>query len=123
MNPLSIHLRVSEHGLTFWQFLLVTSKDREKAGESNISFYSNERLSKFIKAIVCAATTVLLVLPIVILYVLSVHTASGGIKIGVLVIFTVAFSIVLAVITNASRSEMFGASAGYDPPDRWPLSC
>lgn len=62
----------------------------------------------------CAATTVLLVLPIVILYILSVHSASGGLKIGVLLIFVVVFAIVLAVITNASRSEMFGASAGYD---------
>lgn len=65
------------------------------------------------KAIIGVATTVLLVLPIVILYLLTVHDASGGVKIGVLVIFVAAFAVVLATLTKASRHEMFGASAAY----------
>jgi hypothetical protein len=77
-----------------------------------MSFYDNDRTSKFIKALVAAATTVLLVLPIFILYVLSVHGASGYLKIGVLLIFVVMFALALPLMTNASRSEMFGASAG-----------
>jgi hypothetical protein len=73
-------------------------------------------MNTFVKALVCVVTTVLLVLPIVILYVLSVHGASGGLKIGILLVFVVAFAFMMAIITNASRSEMFGASAGYTSP-------
>lgn len=61
----------------------------------------------------------LLVLPVVILYVLSTHGASGGLKIGVMLIFVVAFALVLATMTNASRSEMFGGSAGYVSRSPW----
>jgi hypothetical protein len=93
--------------------LILSSPEKRKLGQgSSMSFYDNDRTSKFIKALVAAATTVLLVLPIFILYVLSVHGASGYLKIGVLLIFVVMFALALPLMTNASRSEMFGASAG-----------
>jgi len=91
----------------------MTHEDREKsaAADGPYDFFSNERTDRVIKAVVGTAATVLLVLPVVILYVLTVHNASGGLKIGVLLIFVVAFSIALATLTRASRHEMFGASA------------
>ncbi len=98
------------------QYFLATPADRARSKESGIQHYSNERMNTFVKALVCAVTTILLVLPIVILYVLSIHGASGGLKIGILLVFVVVFALILAVITNASRSEMFGASAGYVTP-------
>lgn len=65
------------------------------------------------KAIIGVAITILLVLPIVVLHILTVHSAPEGVKISVLVIFTVAFTVATATLTKASRQEVFGASAAY----------
>jgi hypothetical protein len=94
----------------------MSRRDRVKStagAETKTTFYSNERTGRFVKAVVCMATTALLVVPVVVLYAMSVQGASGWLKIGVLLCFTVLFSFILATLTNASRSEMFGASAGY----------
>jgi len=93
--------------------VLTSSEDRKKsAGLTNVSIYSNKRIGAFVKGVVCAASTLLLVVPVIILYALSISQASGWLKIGVLLIFVVLFAFLLAALTNASRSEMFGASAG-----------
>lgn len=97
--------------------VLASSEDRKKSASlTNVSIYSNKRIGAFVKGIVCAASTLLLVVPVIILYALSISQASGWLKIGVLLIFVVIFAFLLAALTNASRSEMFGASAGYVSP-------
>ncbi|KIW69036.1 hypothetical protein PV04_04940 [Phialophora macrospora] len=95
------------------RYLLMTREDREKSKASTTEYLSNHRVNSFVKAVVSVASTILLVLPIIILYALSTSGASGWLKIGILLIFVVAFALALSVLTNASRSEMFGASAGY----------
>jgi hypothetical protein len=93
--------------------VLASSEDRKKSGSlTNVRFYSNRRIGAFVKGIVCAANTVLLVVPVIILYAMSISEASGWLKISVLLIFVVIFSFLLAALTNASRSEMFAGSAG-----------
>lgn len=57
------------------------------------------------------ATSLTLVVPIVVLYVLTVHGSSGGVKVAVTSIFTVAFALILAIMTHASRHETFAAVA------------
>ena len=48
--------------------VLASSEDRKKSGSlTNVSFYSNRRIGAFVKGIVCAANTVLLVVPVIIL--------------------------------------------------------
>ena len=61
--------------------------------------------------LVVSVTSLLLVLPIVVLYILTVHDVSGGVKIGVTVVFVVVFALALAAMTHASRHETFGACA------------
>ena len=100
----------------FCQYLLADREDREKSKDSKTEYLSNPRVNSFVKAVVSVASTMLLVLPIIILYALSTHNASGWLKIGILLIFVVAFALALSILTNASRSEMFGASAGYETP-------
>ena len=90
----------------------MTRDDRARSKASKTEYLSNERVNGFVKAIVSVASTILLVLPIIILYALSTHGASGWLKIGILLIFVVIFALALSILTNASRSEMFGASAG-----------
>lgn len=94
------------------QYLFSSREDRERSDEAaGVHFYSNARTEVFIKTAIGLATTVLLILPIVFLYILTMHGATGGVKIGVLSIFVVAFAVALATLTRASRHEMFGASA------------
>lgn len=95
------------------KMVLASSEDRKKsAGLGNVSFYSNKRIGAFVKGIVCAANTVLLVVPVIILYAMSISKVSGWLKIGVLLFFVIVFAFLLAALTNASRSEMFAGSAG-----------
>src|ERR1700742_3394105 len=91
----------------------MTPEDRERSNASKTEYLSNDRLNSFVKAIVSVSSTMLLVLPIIILYALSTNGTSGWLKIGILLAFVVAFILTLSALTNASRSEMFGASAGF----------
>lgn len=93
--------------------LLRSRREREKSDNDDLEFYSNQRANTLVKAIIASATTLLLVVPVVVLYLLVIHHASGGIKIGVLLLFVVAFSIALATLTRATRHEMFAASAAW----------
>jgi hypothetical protein len=63
--------------------------------------------------LIVSVTSLLLVLPIVVLYILTTNDASGGVKIGVTVVFVVAFALALAAMTHASRHETFAACAAY----------
>jgi hypothetical protein len=111
MRRVSLH-KHSEMLLTASEYLLANKEDRERSRQSKTEYLTNDRINSFVKSIVSIASTILLVLPIIILYALSTHGASGWLKIGILLMFVVAFALALSVLTNASRSEMFGASAG-----------
>ncbi len=91
----------------------MTRDERAKSKSSRTEYLSNKRVNGFAKAMVSVASTILLVLPIVILYALSTQEASGWLKIGILLIFVVIFALVLSILANASRSDIFGATAGY----------
>ena len=81
--------------------------------DSNLTFYSNERTEVLITIIISAASTLLLIVPIAVFYVLADHDASSALRIVMLSIFIVIFAVVLASLTKASRHETFAASAGY----------
>lgn len=76
-------------------------------------FFSNYRTVRLVKMVTVSFASLLLVLPIVVLYVLSANEAAGGVKIGVTVIFVVLFALALAALTHASRHDLFAASAAY----------
>jgi uncharacterized membrane protein len=94
-----------------YKWFFTSREDRAKSDNPDLHFYSNRRTNKAVKAIVATAMTLLLVLPVVILYLLTTHRAAGGVKIGVLVIFVVAFAIAISTLTRATRHEMFASSA------------
>ncbi|ETN38757.1 uncharacterized protein HMPREF1541_06795 [Cyphellophora europaea CBS 101466] len=56
-------------------------------------FFSNYRTVQLVKVIAVTCTSLLLVLPIVVLYILSEKDASEGVKIGVTVLFVVLFAL------------------------------
>ena len=93
--------------------MLQSQHEREKTDIDDINFYSNQRANALVKAIVACATVLLLVVPIVVLHLSTIHQASGGTKIGALLLRVVAFAIALATLTRAGRHEMFVASAAW----------
>ena len=54
--------------------------------------------------------TLLLMLPVVLLYVLNLTI---GIRIAIVLLFTLAFSMAILTIMNAKRHEAFAATAAY----------
>ena len=54
--------------------------------------------------------TTLLMLPVVLLYAID---TSSGVKIAILLLFVLAFSMALLTMTNAKRHEAFAATAAY----------
>jgi hypothetical protein len=93
------------------KILFSTREDREKTDNEYITFYSNRRLENFVKVLVGVATTLLMGIPVIVLYLLTINGASGGLKIGILLLFVVAFAVALSILTKASRHDMFAASA------------
>lgn len=77
-------------------------------GDSNLQFYSNSRTNTLVKGLVALVSTLLLIIPVVLLYFLKV---TGGVKVGIILVFMVAFSVALSTMTKAKRHEIFGAAA------------
>lgn len=79
-------------------------------------YYSKRRKDCFSTTILCLVLLCLLVLPVFLLFRLTVADgsieATYTVSIGVLLIFTLVFSAVLSLFTKAKRHEVFGAAAG-----------
>ncbi len=71
--------------------------------------YSNSALLRFNTILVTVVSSAIPVLAIVTLYFVQ-NTLD---RIGVLVAFTIAFALALALFTNATRLEIFATTSGY----------
>lgn len=64
--------------------------------------------------IITAIIFVLLVLPVVAMYKMSVVSENSPFQaIGLLMVFTLVFNVAMATLTKAARQELFAASAAY----------
>ncbi|KAF7872143.1 hypothetical protein EAF04_003068 [Stromatinia cepivora] len=100
----------------FLQSLFCTSADREKTTDPNLHYYSKSRKDTFVTSLLVLVLLLLLILPVFVLYRLTDHhnlDITYTVSIGVLLIFTLLFSAVLSLFTQAKRHEIFGAAAGY----------
>ncbi len=91
-----------------------SKEDREKTTDSQLHYYSKSRKNVFITAITTLVLLCLLVVPVFVLYQLTVVEsleATYTLSIGILLIFTLVFSAVLSLFTQAKRHEIFGAAA------------
>jgi hypothetical protein len=69
-----------------------------------------------VNGIIVAILLILLIVPIYVLYHLVVEIGNGKTDaecIGVILVFTLAFSSVLSLFTKAQRHELLAAAAGY----------
>lgn len=79
--------------------------------QPNMRYYSYRRVQIAISLITTLSAAILLFVPIYALY----HTSASqpNMTMGLIAMFTIIFSSALAVMTTASRSDIFGASAAY----------
>jgi hypothetical protein len=94
--------------------MLIVQKDtRRKSSQEKLVYYTRSRIDRLVVTIITLMILILLVVPIYILYHLIrlQSERSYALSIGVLVIFTLAFSAVLSLFTRARRHEILAAAA------------
>lgn len=90
------------------QKLFSGPEELAKSNDAYVHLYSKYRIDTLVRLILTTITVVLLVVPTAVLYKVSGRSA---LKIGLIVFFTLLFSIALGVLTKAKRHEMFAATA------------
>ena len=113
-----------EHALRFfdWKFvrrMFQSEETRRKTdGSGKEVYYTRSRIERFVVTLITLMILLLLVLPIYVLYELSDRgEEKGGSSrrdlecIGVLLVFTLAFSACISLFTRARRHEILAASA------------
>jgi hypothetical protein len=88
----------------------------EKEPEDREVYYTRSRINSLVLCIITTMILILLIVPVYILWNLVNKTADNhtdAVCIGVLLVFTLAFSAILSLFTRARRHEIFGAAAAY----------
>ncbi|KAF2419044.1 hypothetical protein EJ08DRAFT_665969 [Tothia fuscella] len=95
--------------------MFCTRELQEKTNDQHVYYYSASRVESFVDSIITSIIFVLLVLPVVAMYKLTSLGNSQATfnAIGVLVVFTLLFSVAMSMLTKARRHELFAASAAY----------
>ncbi|PMD67067.1 uncharacterized protein K444DRAFT_689534 [Hyaloscypha bicolor E] len=89
---------------TFWQRYKVRPENR-----SSLYYYSDEHVNGVINIIGTVASSLTPMISIIVLYVIQ----STRIRLGLVCVFTLLFSLVLALATKARRIEIFAATAAF----------
>ncbi|MCJ1382307.1 hypothetical protein MMC17_005420 [Xylographa soralifera] len=100
--------------LGFLERLFTTEETRQKTTSKDLHYFSHEKISIFVTFIITFIVLTLLIIPIWILYYLTVtlHTSTTDtICIAVLLISTLIFSVCLLLFTAAKRHEILAAAA------------
>lgn len=95
-----------------------SKEDRKRTDDPNLHYYSKSRKNILITGILTLVLLCLLILPVFLLYRIAVeknHDISYMLSIGILLVFTLTFSAILSLFTQAKRHEIFGAAAAYVP--------
>ena len=92
----------------FTRLLFTSPEQRATTDDKDVRLYSKARISILVRLLICLLAVVLLMVPVVLLLLVP---SLNPIKIIVIVLFTLFFSVVLSVCTRARRHEVFGATA------------
>lgn len=83
-------------------------EQRRKTEDDHLHLYSQYRIDVLARLILTIISVILLIVPTTVLFLLPEYR---GLKIGLIMIFTLLFSAALSVFTKAKRHEMFAGSA------------
>ena len=92
----------------FTRLLFTSAEQRATTDDVYVHLYSKGRINILVRLVICLLAVVLLMVPVVLLLLVP---SLSSIKIMVIVLFTMFFSVVLSVCTRAKRHEVFGATA------------
>ncbi|OJD34952.1 uncharacterized protein BKCO1_1900063 [Diplodia corticola] len=81
---------------------------RRSTRDEKVHLYSKMRIDYFARILIALLAVGLLMAPVVVLF---FHDDSGGLKIAVILLFTLFFAGALSVFTKAKRHEVFAATA------------
>jgi len=93
------------------QFVFRSKAQSKRSDDNFVVYYDKPRLDFFIRLAMTIFAALLLMTPVFVLY--AIQQSTGFAKDIVILIFTLAFAIFLAVFTRAKRHELFAATAGY----------
>jgi hypothetical protein len=85
---------------------------------SSLYYYSDEQVNGVIDIIGTVASSLTPMISIIVLYVIQ----SMRIRLGLVCVFTLIFSLVLALATKARRIEIFAATAAWVAPISWTIT-
>ena len=88
--------------------ILASPEQRKKSDDPYVRLYSKRRIDILARLILTIVSTALLVAPTAVLFL--VHD-SNIVKIMLIMVFTLLFSMALSVMTKAKRHEAFAATA------------
>ena len=94
--------------LTVQQRLFISKRDRTSTDNKNVRLYSKHRIDTFSRLVITILAVILLMAPVVALFGME---KNGYMKILVIFLFTMAFSMALSLCTRAKRHEVFAATA------------
>ncbi|KAI9711810.1 MAG: hypothetical protein M1820_001955 [Bogoriella megaspora] len=97
------------------EYLFCAPKEERKS-DGHAVYYDRRRINNVATGLIICAILILLIIPIYLLYhlVADVGTRQSYAScIGILLVFTLAFSAVLSLFTRARRHEILGAAAAY----------
>jgi len=101
---------LSKFGGSVTRRLFISKRDRGSTANKLVRLYSKKRIDVFSRLIITVLAVVLLMAPVIALFL----TKKGGMmKILIIFLFTMAFSIALSLCTRAKRHEVFAATAAY----------
>lgn len=101
-------VRIFEMRLTLSQKVFLGPEQRRKTDDDHLHLYSKHRIDVLVRLILTSISVILLIVPTTVLFLLPEYR---GLKIGLIMIFTLLFSAALSVFTKAKRHEMFAGSA------------
>ena len=90
--------------------MFISKRDRKSTTDELVRLYSKRRVDVFSRLIITVLAVALLMAPVIALFSAK---ETGGIKIMIIFLFTMAFSVALSLFTRAKRHEVFAATAAY----------
>ncbi|KAK5126709.1 hypothetical protein LTR85_009643 [Meristemomyces frigidus] len=90
------------------KLLFSTPEQRVSTDDKLVHLYSKSRIDFFVRLLITVLAVTLLMAPVVVLFRAE---ESGGVKILIILLFTLFFSVALSIFTKAQRHEVFAATA------------
>jgi hypothetical protein len=106
----AVQSHLGEFGNDILRKLFISKKDGTR-GEQSVHIYSKRRIGILSRLLNTLLAVVLLIAPVIVLFI--TRRKPAAIKIAIISVFTIAFSVALSLFTKAKRHEVFAATAAY----------